>query len=380
MNHNIEFSDPGASQVIGDLRTILSLILQIRAAGGGIGLGIGGGGIGGITGVGSPLRNLVPAAAAANAGGSLGIKDALLTSSMGNVQRAEAMENARHALEVSDIIRQTRAKDAIIGREAARAWRSSFRSAGGVGEMAAFLTAGGSQFEQAGEHLLKKEAKKILSHISPLGRIGASLVMGIQAAPQVAIAMIAFKGIENAFEMFEDPHKFIYGGEYMKRREQTLAEMTLGKQSRYYFGGNYNNMFRATSGDAWYDPLTGSARGVGWQEWNKKNILRRTWDIGSWFLGDPGNWGQTVGGTGAPHFLDTPELQELAKETVPLSRFLSGQSDLDEMQKRAAGKDKDQRHTIYKQFLKEYNIPLTPGFVYQETNRKVRVRANAGVS
>jgi len=50
MEHQIDFSDPGASGVIDDLRTILSLIRQIKAEGGGIGIG---GGVGGNLGFGS---------------------------------------------------------------------------------------------------------------------------------------------------------------------------------------------------------------------------------------------------------------------------------------------------------------------------------------
>jgi len=48
MEHEIAFSDPGAQKVIDDLRTILSLTQQIKAAGAGIGVGGGGApGIGG---------------------------------------------------------------------------------------------------------------------------------------------------------------------------------------------------------------------------------------------------------------------------------------------------------------------------------------------
>ena len=56
MEHEIAFSDPGASGVIGDLQTILSLIRQIKREGGGIGVGVGGGrgsGVGGIDGRGT---------------------------------------------------------------------------------------------------------------------------------------------------------------------------------------------------------------------------------------------------------------------------------------------------------------------------------------
>lgn len=50
MDHELTFSDPGAAGVIQDLRTILSLIQQIRTAGGGIGIGGGVGGRGGSAG------------------------------------------------------------------------------------------------------------------------------------------------------------------------------------------------------------------------------------------------------------------------------------------------------------------------------------------
>ena len=47
MDHELAFSDPGAAGVIRDLQTILGLIQQIKAAGGGIGIGGGPGGVGG---------------------------------------------------------------------------------------------------------------------------------------------------------------------------------------------------------------------------------------------------------------------------------------------------------------------------------------------
>ena len=54
-SHQIEFSDPGAAQVITDLRTILSLVTQIKALGGNVG------GVGfGSTGVGTGTGTLLP--------------------------------------------------------------------------------------------------------------------------------------------------------------------------------------------------------------------------------------------------------------------------------------------------------------------------------
>lgn len=61
-DHEINFSDPGASGVIDDLRTILALIRQIKAEGGGIGVG---GGVGGGLGFGG-------GAAVAGVGGTIG--------------------------------------------------------------------------------------------------------------------------------------------------------------------------------------------------------------------------------------------------------------------------------------------------------------------
>jgi len=47
MDHEIAFQDPGASEVISDLRTIIALMRQVKALGGGLGAGGMGGGPGG---------------------------------------------------------------------------------------------------------------------------------------------------------------------------------------------------------------------------------------------------------------------------------------------------------------------------------------------
>lgn len=386
MNHEIAFTDPGAANVIRDLQEILLLIQQIKAAGGGAlfgGAGApGGGSVGGIGT--ATLSGLLGGGFVGSRGigglaGTFGFASTYNAGSFIMFDRFRTQVNSwsvpfgrkeygQMSGGIAPILEnQVKVKLPVVTavmRVETQGILKGMTCLSPEAGMALNPAWTALELARLGKRVGIRLGRHALTELAPHMGMLAGMARGAATGGSVAaIAGILYGTGQNYYEMIADEQKFFAGGNYPELRTHAYVNSTLGRAP---------NPFGYTPSD--------TARTFGWEAWKRRNILKKLWDIGSWEVHDPVNMGQSMMGHSDPYFIDTPEIQELSTETIPLSRFLSNRSDLEEMQRRAAGKNKAQRVAIYRQFLTEYNIPLNPHFVYQEEKRKGRVRAPAGAA
>lgn len=219
---------------------------------------------------------------------------------------------------------------------------------------------------KAGQWLLKKSEARFFRHLGIYkyirGFTAASATFAVASGAAIystprlwESAKEMYSGVAGIFGISKEGAENIYTDDPEFLQGYSIARSPVGRRRSLIWGDN----------------IVSSAGIINWD--NNASIPKKVKD---YFL-YPFHLRDYMAGR-RPDY-ETPEIQEVMKEVLPLRRWVSSNAEIEWASVVAVEqKTKSKRQEIYRNMIIAANISKTPGFVYQEEKRKSRVRTTLG--